>query len=127
MKSLICLGCPPDWYVAHGLVYIKLYQIYDLGHEKCFFNNGKGVQTRLCSILMQSRMQKHGRKYFAPPLRGQKVKIQLSQNMVMLHINLKRITHAATWQQIFCPQIPHRAPCKHIFSPYTHPQPVVWI
>ena len=21
----------------------------------------------------------------------------------------------------------HRAPCMHIFSPYTHPQPVVWI
>ena len=29
--------------------------------------------------------------------RGQLVKIQLFQNMVMLHIKLKRITNAATW------------------------------
>ena len=29
--------------------------------------------------------------------RGQEVKIQLFQNMVMLHIKLKGITNAATW------------------------------
>ena len=39
---------------------------------------------------------------------GQKVKIQLFQNMVMLHIKLKGITNTAT--------------CKHIFCPYTHPR-----
>ena len=44
---------------------------------------------------------------------GQKVKIQLLQNMVMLHNKLKGMEH--------------RAPCKHIFSPYTHPQHVGWI
>ena len=53
-------------------------------------------------------MQQHGSKYFArrpPPTRpwrwGQKVKILLFQNMVMLHIKLKGITNAATWMQIF--------------------------
>ena len=50
--------------------------------------------------------------FFSEP-RDQKVKIQLFQNMVMLHINLKGMEH--------------RAPCNHIFSPYTHPQPVGWI
>ena len=30
------------------------------------------------------------------------------QNMVMLHIKSKGITHAATWKQIFYPQTPHR-------------------
>ena len=34
---------------------------------------------------------------------GQKVKILLFQNMVMLHINFKGITNAATWQQIIFP------------------------
>ena len=38
------------------------------------------------------------------------VKVQLFQNMVMWQIKLKRMEH--------------KAPCKHIFSPYTHPQPV---
>ena len=52
-------------------------------------------------------MQQHGSKYFAhrPPTPpkpwplgwGQKVKIQLFQNMVMLHIELKGITNEATW------------------------------
>ena len=55
-------------------------------------------------------MQQHGSNYFArrplhtlsptPPRQcgwGQKIKIQLFQNMVMLHINLKRIMYAATW------------------------------
>ena len=65
-------------------------------------------------------MQQLGSKYLArrPPSlssdhRGQKVKIQLFQNMVMLHSKLNGMEH--------------RAPCKHIFSPYTHPQPVGWI
>ena len=62
-------------------------------------------------LKTQSRMQQHGSKYFAhrPPCPtlewGQKVKIQLFQKMVMLHIKLKGMEH--------------RAPCKHIFSPYT--------
>ena len=37
---------------------------------------------------------------------GQKVKIRLFQNMVMLHIELKGIAHAATWWQILSPQTP---------------------
>ena len=43
---------------------------------------------------------------------GAEVKIELFQNMVMLHIKLKMTMLAATWQQIFCPQ--------------THPQPRGW-
>ena len=43
---------------------------------------------------------------------GAEAKIKLFQNMVMLHIKLKRTTLAATWLQIFCPQ--------------THPQPRGW-
>ena len=45
----------------------------------------------------------HGSKYYAlrppPPSDpgGQKVKIQLFQNMVILHIKLKAITNAVTW------------------------------
>ena len=31
-------------------------------------------------------------------------KIKLFHNMVMVHINLKLATLAATWKQIFCPQ-----------------------
>ena len=48
-------------------------------------------------------MQQHGSIFFAhrPPSRpwgwGQKVRIQIFQNMVMLHIKLKGMTHAATW------------------------------
>ena len=38
--------------------------------------------------------------------RGQKVRFNFFQNMVMLHIKLKGITNAATWYQIFCPQTP---------------------
>ena len=38
------------------------------------------------------------------------VKIQLFQNMVMLHIILKRITNAATRQQIFYPKTPPPLP-----------------
>ena len=36
---------------------------------------------------------------------GQKVKIQLFQNMVMLHIKLKGISNATTWLQTFGQQI----------------------
>ena len=44
----------------------------------------------------------HGTKYYArrpPPPNpwGQKVKIQLFQMMVILHIKLKAITNAVTW------------------------------
>ena len=54
-------------------------------------------------------MQRHVSKHFTPrpPLPrtwGKKVKIQLFQNIVMLHIKLKGIKTAATWQQIFCSQ-----------------------
>ena len=54
-------------------------------------------------------MQQHSSKYFAPPPpdpEGHKVKIQLLQNMVMLHIKLKGIRNAAPWRQILCPQPP---------------------
>ena len=40
-------------------------------------------------------------------------KFKLFQNVVMLHNKLKKMEH--------------RAPCKHVFSPYTLPQPVGWI
>ena len=53
----------------------------------------------------------HDSKYYAcrplpPPPWRQKVKIQLFQNMVILHIKLKAIINAVTWKQIFCPQPP---------------------
>ena len=44
---------------------------------------------------------------------GQIVKIHLLQNMVTLHIKLNGIANAAS--------------CKHIFCPYTNPQPLGWI
>ena len=49
-----------------------------------------------------------------PKLRGQKVKIKLFQNNVVLHINLKGIMNAATWSQIFCLQTPPptQPPCS---------------
>ena len=56
-------------------------------------------------------MQQHGSKYFAcrplPLTSGQKVKIQLFQNNVILHIKLKEIMSAATWSQILSLQRPH--------------------
>ena len=54
-----------------------------------------------------------------PPPPGQKVKIQLFQNMVMLHI---KFTHAATWKQIFYPQNPRPwGWCQNsFFSEYLH-------
>ena len=63
------------------------------------------LRTWSCCIsnYMESRMQQHGSKYFArrPPNWpwgwGQKIKIQLFQNMVMLHIKLKRTINATTW------------------------------
>ena len=97
-------------------------------------------------------MQQHGRNYLLVELLhprplgwGQKVKIQLFQNMVMLHIKLNGIKNAATcmhmhildpWggvkgQNNFCKVvmlhiklkgIEQRAPCKHIFCPYIHPR-----
>ena len=39
-----------------------------------------------------------------PPSPRQKIKIQLFQNNIMLHIKLKGNTNAATWSQIFCLQ-----------------------
>ena len=80
----------------------------------------------------------------------QNFKIQLFQNMVMLHIKLKGMTKIATCKHIFCPYIhprplrwdqrskhfflkvvklhikitgmEQRAPCDHIFCPNTHPR-----
>ena len=99
-------------------------------------------------------MQQYGSKYFArrppspdPGVWGQKVKIQLFQNMVMLHIKLKGMTNAATCKHIYTQPDPwggvkgqtflkvvmlhiklmgmeHRTPFKHIFRPYTHPGPL---
>ena len=45
--------------------------------------------------------------------RDQTVKLQLFQDMVMLHNKLKGMEH--------------RAPCKFFFSLYTHPHSVGWI
>ena len=50
--------------------------------------------------------------YPRPMVWGQKVKIQLFQNMVMLHIKLNGHANASA--------------CKHIFCPYTHPRPLGW-
>ena len=48
-------------------------------------------------------MQQYGSKYLnSRPPPG--VKIQLYQNIVMLHIKLKGMMHAAIWQQIFYQQ-----------------------
>ena len=71
-------------------------------------------------------MQQHGKKDFAhrppstsphpPPPLGYGVNrsdFNFFQNMAMLHNKLKGMEH--------------RAQCKHMFSPYTHPQPVGWI
>ena len=55
-------------------------------------------------------MQQRGSQSPRPLGWGKKVKIQLFQNMVMLHITLSGITNAATR--------------KHIFCPYTHPRPL---
>ena len=44
---------------------------------------------------------------------GSKGKNKLFQSMVMLHNKVQRMEH--------------RAPYKHIFSPYTHPQHVGWV
>ena len=54
----------------------------------------------------------------------QQVKIQLFQNMVMLHIKLKKIINAATWYQLFCLQ-PSPHPPIHpnqvqLFSEHAH-------
>ena len=56
---------------------------------------------------------KHIKQYFSlrvwvrPPWvdleGGAETKIQLFQNIVMLHIKLKEMTYASTWKQIFCP------------------------
>ena len=77
-------------------------------------------------------MQQHGSKYFTPifplcPLGiGQKVKIQLFQNMVMLHKKLTGtttgITHGHVAYQIKCYW--NVATCMHIFCAYTHPRPL---
>ena len=48
-------------------------------------------------------MQHYGNNFFCPLTPhdpsgwGRKVKIELFQNMVVLHIKLKKITNAATW------------------------------
>ena len=70
-----------------------------LGIKRSKFNFFRSI-----SNLRDSRMQQHDSKYFAPSPTppdpggwGQKVSIQLFQNMVMLHIRLKGITNAATW------------------------------
>ena len=46
---------------------------------------------------------------------GQKVKILLFQNTVISHIELKRITNAATWLQIFCLQTPTPQPTSRFW------------
>ena len=70
-------------------------------------------------------------KYFptdpTPPTHtlGMEVKIQLFQNMVMLHIKLKGITNAATWYQIFAcrrtpPPFPGGGGQNSTFSEHGH-------
>ena len=66
-------------------------------------------------------MQQHNREYFAsrtppPPANtgGLSVKIQLFQNINILHIKFKYITNAAKWQQIFCRQTPPTQPLGSI-------------
>ena len=61
--------------------------------------------------LNGSQMQQHGSIYLLtdrplPRDPEEGTKIQLFQNMAMLHIKLKGITNAATWYQICCPYRP---------------------
>ena len=64
----------------------------------------KSTFSEHCHVTSR-RMQQHGSKYFMctspspqdPRVWGPKVKIQLFQNMIMLHIKLKGIMNAATW------------------------------
>ena len=49
-----------------------------------------------------------------------KVKFKIFQNMVMLHIKLRRITRAATWYKIFCLKIPHPDPRDGIYRSRLH-------
>ena len=53
-------------------------------------------------IIMKHIKRDLDQRHWSDPLgglrgRGQKLKIQLLPNMVMLHIKLKGITNAATW------------------------------
>ena len=61
-------------------------------------------------------MKQDGSTFFSidtPPLGvGQKVKVPLFKNMVMLHTRLKCMTNAVTYKLIFCY--------------YTDPQPLGW-
>ena len=64
-------------------------------------------------IEWNHKMQQHSSKYFAhrPPPPHAADKCQLFQNMVMLHIKLKRIIeNAATWYQIFVRRPPYHPP-----------------
>ena len=59
-------------------------------------------------------MQQHGSKYFTlhliphpdPGGGDQKVKPQHFHNIVMFHFKLKRLSHAATWYELFLPAVP---------------------
>ena len=62
-----------------------------------------------CSNMEASIFTCRPPPYPRPRVWGRKVKIQLFQNMVMLHIKLNGHVNAST--------------CKHIFCPYTHPRP----
>ena len=68
------------------------------------FSEHGNVAYQIKGNHRRSNMQ-HGSKYYArrapppppPDPGGQKVKIQLFQNMVILHTKLKAITNAVTW------------------------------
>ena len=104
---------------AMTLQVIKKTKRYGRTHART--DNVKTVyppQTKFAGGIIKGnhKMQQHGSKYFVrrplptPPDPDVGVKIYLFQNMVMLCIKLKRMTNAATWQQIFCPQTPPPPP-----------------
>ena len=82
------------------------------GFKRSKFNFSEHVHVAY-QIYWNHEMKQHGSKYLAgrcpppPPPPYTRVKTQLFQKKIILHIKLKGITNAATWSQIFYLQTPH--------------------
>ena len=107
---------------------------------RLFYYNASTLQ--MYKTIRDSNMVANIPQIPDPP--GSKGQIKLFHIMVILHIKLNGIMNAEIWLQTFRSQTPlfflkvvmlhiklkgteHRAPCKHIFCTYAHPQPVGWI
>ena len=106
----------------------------------------KFYKTWPCCILNYrvSRMQQHGSKYFNPahppqPLEDQDstyiehghVASQIKwnyecSNMVVNIMPEDKRSKFNFFNFIKLKEMEYKAPCKYIFSPYTHPRPVGW-